>query len=1600
MSFYQVIHLSYPILNRIKFVILQTLFNMDQNSPSISDQLGVILKRWQERLIDVSKSNPLLGLNRSRAVKLEIESVDINNVAKALLAETGSLKLPFVQKRVKKQLQLDEDPVIEAEEYLLHEGDINFVYPNLGDLRRKIRKIFDNSRVTMNERGVNTLYLALGCLEWSDAMMGKSESPLIMIPCEFEYKGASKPLGLVLADEDIILNPAIRYYLKEREEIDLPEIKPEDFSFEKIEQIFRSIEKLVAVNDWKVSERAWLGIFSFESLAIYQDLKLLDAQARGNAMVQAIAHLSGEAIENLHLDNDLDVLPTPEQVPIPVVQADSSQLRAMTLAAQGANVVIHGPPGTGKSQTITGIIANALAQNKKVLFVSSKMAALNVVHSRLQNIGLGQYCLEAHGVKSGKKKVVDELKRSLETVDEFRVAKNFNDELAKLVESRQSLNDYVKTLHDAKNALSMSVFNAFGVFEKLKDTPLVKAPLPWSDILQVSSQELEQAEEVLRELRDNAVLFSQKEKHPLKGMKSGGVDLSTQERLEQGLEKIVSFDEIVQKQIRGFSELFQKLDLTISDLFASSAVFEALSKIDSLPLDWQKKSVDDLEGKMRLVVECENLFQKKEKLKEKFHSFSSGVPEQVIEVLDRHEKKYSNWYSRISFQYLGDKKVCGAVLDNVNNISGSHVTRALNCARELIEAEKELVDTSRPILSESVFVDEDILGSLQYLQRKMETAISLKKWMSLFSVLPVENPVFIVSTSNSFSALVDVVKMFEQEFPVIQKDIDAFWPDGLNSQIKIGSDALSLIADTAKKVLGGLNQVSVRDWQIISRILERCGNIALLPFVQKLGENELTNALEIFRKRFFSLWIDATIHANQVLNEFSATSHADLINKYKILDDKVLRLNILNTIAAPAQSAIDVKSAHMGVGNSNGVGILRKEMEKKKGLKPLRILFNEIPQVLQALKPCFLMSPLSVSTFLQPGAFNFDLVIFDEASQLPTPEAIPSILRAKQVVVAGDSNQLPPSSFFRTNIAGESTEWEEGQVEELESLLDDCKASVPFFQETDLKWHYRSRDERLISFSNHYYYENKLITFPSPNTDLKKSGVILEYVPDGVWDRGGSRINRKEARRVAQLIVAQLKSEPEKTLGVVAFNSSQKEAIEDALEEELQNNKDLAQLIDPERIEAFFIKSLENVQGDERDVIIISVGYGKAQDGKMSLNFGPLNTEGGWRRLNVLVTRSKWKTILVTSVRASELVGINPENKGPVGLKNYIQYAETGFLNESREAPKLLAEETNDFEDSVRRELELRGFKVDAQIGVGSFRIDLAVRDPKNPTGYAIGIECDGASYHSSRSARDRDILRQEILQAMGWKFYRIWSTEWFKNREAAVNMLVENVNRAIKGEKHHAADREIKSDDDVEEDDSVVIAPMKKTQCGIVYSKARVKCSRELIMDTNKAYLFADVISDIVKGEGPIHVDLVLERIRELSGVARVGSNIQANFETAIRHAIKDGDIEKKSDDKGFLYKSGKQTSDFRTPSVDVTRRLGQISKQEIGNAIIFLIKDQFGLAYDNAVQSIKHVFGINRVDPEEADRVKDLIDEMVADGALVKHGPLLNLLKVEETA
>lgn len=582
------------------------------------------------------------------------------------------------------------------------------------------------------------------------------------------------------------------------------------------------------------------------------------------------------------------------------------------------------------------------------------------------------------------------------------------------------------------------------------------------------------------------------------------------------------------------------------------------------------------------------------------------------------------------------------------------------------------------------------------------------------------------------------------------------------------------------------------------------------------------------------------------------------------------------------------------------------------------------------------MSPLSVSTCLKPETFHFDLVIFDEASQLPTPEAVPSILRADRVIVAGDPNQLPPTSFFDASLIGEDNEDFEDELfrTSLESLLDDCVASVPVFQETYLKWHYRSRDERLINFSNHYFYDNKLITFPSMSNDNNGRGVLLKYVSDGVWDRGKSRTNRREARMTAQLAIEHFKKFPEKSIGIVALNTYQREAIEDAFNEELLERPELLPFCDASRQEAFFIKSLESVQGDERDVIIISVGYGKNADGALTLNFGPLNMEGGWRRLNVLVTRAKWQIILVTSLRSAELHRVNPQNRGAVSLRNFIEYAEReGAL--PPDPARVTEGETNDFEDAIRSVLLERGFAVDAQVGARNFRIDLAIRDPRDMSKYLIGIECDGATYHSARVARDRDLLREKILRDMGWKLHRVWSTEWFQNRDVAIKLMFDSVERALSADV-------IKSMPAVsfaghkEYNFKSLPAPkiIRKYKPGIPYSKYNKRFTREILMHPYNTYSLKDVLIELISFEGPIHEEVLNQRLKEVFRVGKTGANISANIEKAIKSAIQNKSLDRK---RPFIWARNSDLKTFRIAGEDVKRPIRFISPQELWSRQVF---------------------------------------------------------------
>ncbi|MGF6221970.1 DUF3320 domain-containing protein [Pseudomonas sp. YL-218 TE3947] len=566
------------------------------------------------------------------------------------------------------------------------------------------------------------------------------------------------------------------------------------------------------------------------------------------------------------------------------------------------------------------------------------------------------------------------------------------------------------------------------------------------------------------------------------------------------------------------------------------------------------------------------------------------------------------------------------------------------------------------------------------------------------------------------------------------------------------------------------SEPGVRAWCAWRKVREEAIGAGLSSLVQAM-EGNLVKAGEVrhsFETNYARWWLNAVVDNEPVIRGFVSVEHEQRIRDFRALDD---RFTALTRDWLRARLCADLPNPET-VTRSSEWGVLRYEMGKKTRHLPLRELMSKIPDALTKLTPCMLMSPLSIAQYLTPGASAFDLVIFDEASQIPVWDAVGAMARGRQVVMVGDPKQLPPTSFFDR---AESTADDEDVEADLESILDECiSANLPV---RHLNWHYRSRHESLIAFSNQRYYESKLVTFPSPVTNDR--AVKLHEIA-GVYSKGGSRTNLIEARAVVADVVARLRSpgfrESKLTIGVVTFNGEQQKLIEDLLDEARRNEPSLEAYFADTELEPLFVKNLESVQGDERDIIYFSTTYGRDAAGALAMNFGPINRPGGERRLNVAITRARHELCVFASLQPEQIDLTRTQSIGVRDLKHFLEFAQRG--------PRALAEAVtgsvggfdSPFEEAVAKALTSRGWQVHTQVGVSAFRIDLGVVDPDAPGRYLAGVECDGATYHRSATARDRDKLREHVLRGLGWEILRIWSTDWWINAVGTADLIHERL--------------------------------------------------------------------------------------------------------------------------------------------------------------------------------------------------------------------------------
>ena len=570
----------------------------------------------------------------------------------------------------------------------------------------------------------------------------------------------------------------------------------------------------------------------------------------------------------------------------------------------------------------------------------------------------------------------------------------------------------------------------------------------------------------------------------------------------------------------------------------------------------------------------------------------------------------------------------------------------------------------------------------------------------------------------------------------------------------------------------------VEDWLEYKDISTKAETLGFKPMLDNLCASPSMHNTDYLEERFlakfYELWADKIEIENPCLRKFSGQEQRLLIQKYVDLDQK--QITKVNAELARQLSMDWIEYASNPL-HQEAIQVLQAELNKKKRHKPIRLLLKEIPELLQTLKPCWMMSPLTVSQLIDASSgkenrVRFDLIIFDEASQIRTEDAISSIYSGRQLILAGDTNQLPPTNFFSYIEDKDDPDYEDNHFE---SVLDECSVFLP---NRTLNWHYRSRHESLISFSNYYIYDNKLITFPSPMQRAKDYGVHFELVEAGRYEKG-SRFNRIEAKTVAQAIVDHYNENPEKSLGVIAFSEAQQDAIERELATLIRKQPKLETFFNEDSPDSFFIKNLESVQGDERDVIYFSIGYARDRKGTLSHNFGPLNRDGGHRRLNVAITRARYKLKVFSSITASDIDLERTSAQGAVLLKKYLAYAENASEQNLSEDQTMLFEsrvsqgKDNNLAASIKSALEDRGYKVNQLLGSSDYRIDLAVARPEDEDNYILAIETDGPIYQSASTVRDRERLRGQVLESLGWKLHRVYARDWVRNSKLEIERIL-----------------------------------------------------------------------------------------------------------------------------------------------------------------------------------------------------------------------------------
>ncbi|MFT6078323.1 MAG: very-short-patch-repair endonuclease [Planctomycetota bacterium] len=1591
------------------------------------------LEHWQQKLLDLSMFNRLLNFVETKKT-VRLAAHDLGDIEDRLQSgarmrlhgkpDIGDAKDP-------RDLNLEaqrsgQDLMAEYLQKELRAGRWRCDFDD-ENLDTRLIEIFRHARTSLEESGANTLYLAVGYLRWYESADSQRprRAPLLLVPIVIERLSVQEGFRFVMDDAEARVNTTLLQMLERDFELTVPigEQLPEDergVDVSAVLDIFR--RTALAMPRWEVEDVACVGFFSFTKYLMWLDLKNRDellqskvlqhlVDAPGAALLQDIPEYARDELDDLH----------PEDVFCPK-DADSSQLSAVMAGSLGRSFVLEGPPGTGKSQTITNLIAQSLANGRRVLFVAEKRAALEVVYQRLADVGLGPFCLELHSSKSGPKAVLEQLRATLE-LGHRRAPSDWQQVATDLQTERTALNDFVLSLHKRREH-GWSVHQAMSQLVHLREAK--RLPLP--ELLAGKPEDVTHAQQALEALIVASGRFGVPDKAPWWGVQRGDWTPAVERDVVPMAERLhvaaLAMRDALSPVVAtlGLSAVFGELPV-VDEASTAAGVGPSATQLATLlellralqapslpPAAWLQLSNwrefdEDLERAIAYGHRRDDLWD------QLAPRWRRDLLDLDLGTLAASYRLHAESFVLFRWWRLRAHKQVVAGVATASLPSAVSIRDDLDLALRVRDEERLLQACS--VAMQGLAGDwRDSLADWQGIDRSLQQTREIRQL--ILRLLPgslqpdravldavAQNLLALADGASPLPQLCGTLFTAHDELQAARSQVQNFLelslPDAFGED-----DAPDYLAQVERRAAGWLqHRTSLRDHCAYRRAAETAHQASLTVLVDQhacgaLLVHELRPAYE---RSLYEGWLDLVHRREPSLAMFRGQDHEAAIARFAELDRQSIELGAKVVVARLAAKLPQLRDTQVA---SSELGVLERELKKQRRHKPVRRLLSEIRGLWPKLSPCVLMSPMSVAQYLSRDAQRFDLVVFDEASQIPMWDAVGAIGRGDSLIVVGDSKQLPPTNFFQR--AAEGDDGNDDQIpEDLESVLDECGAAG--LPRMHLDWHYRSRHESLIAFSNHYYYQNRLLTFPAPRAASDGAGVRCVRV-DGVYDRAGTQQNRIEADALVATVVKRLRNPYQASLsmGIVTFSRAQQTLIEDLLDAERRADPSLEQAL-LTAAEELFVKNLENVQGDERDVILFSICYGPDAAGKIYENYGPLNQQGGERRLNVAVTRARRELIVFSSV-GPEQIANRTQATGARHLRYFLDYAmrgEAALIGAVEHDPS--REVDSPFEASVRDELRRRGHEVHCQVGCSGYRIDLAIVDPEAPGRYLIGLECDGATYHSAATARDRDRLRASVLRSLGWQLSRIWSTDYWHDpgreldriegeielartalREvdaARIESSVAPPDVAVADAGEAVVDESVIDESEVEapvsaeatiEQSSPASEPQAAGDEPAPESLPEDDAAPEQVIeaphdpDGPRPYVPADVgrsdsdqqmAISVLAVEAPIAFDRLVRTLAGKWDVNRVTDRVRERVRSALPAAA--------VEDDGVLWNAAEQRGGFRGFRVprneQEERAIDELPIVEVVSAMAWLLRQHHALASDDLAREAARCFGIQRL-------------------------------------